>query len=112
MHGTRAAYRAGCSCVPCRAAEAAYRASIRQQHRQGRPPLGARISAVEARRLIRSLKAEHFTERQIAQEACGERYRNPLLQRPAALTVRRLLQIKRYARLKLGEALPQSEGNV
>lgn len=110
-HGLRSTYKAGCVCLPCRAAEATYRAGVRAQHRQGRPPLGSRISAVEARRLIRSLQAEGFTRRQMAQQAYGERSHNVLTVR-SAVTVRRLLQIRRLARLKLSEDRGHNQENV
>lgn len=59
-HGTRGQYQAGCSCLPCRAAEATYRTSLRARHRHGLPILGALISPVEARRRIRQLKGEGY----------------------------------------------------
>jgi hypothetical protein len=45
-HGTRQMYqRAGCHCLPCRAAEAGYRAALRRLHVLGKLPLGATIPA-------------------------------------------------------------------
>jgi hypothetical protein len=60
-HGTRAAYQAGCTCVGCRAAEAAYRARLRRQHRLKQLPLGTIVSAVDTWKRIRALKAERVS---------------------------------------------------
>lgn len=65
-HGTRARYQRGCTCLPCKASEAAYRAKIRQQHREGKPPLGTMMSAVEAWRRIRQLKIEGISRRELS----------------------------------------------
>lgn len=63
--GTRAQYQQGCRCLPCRAAEATYRAELRRKRVRGLPVLGAYISASEAWARIRVLKQERFTNRQI-----------------------------------------------
>lgn len=65
-HGTRRHYKAGCHCVPCRAAEAAYRARLRQLHARDRQPLGTVVSASETWKRIRSLRAEHLTDSEIS----------------------------------------------
>lgn len=64
-HGTRRQYQSGCRCLPCRAAEATYRAELRRKQVKGLPILGAYISASEAWARIRVLKQEHFANRQI-----------------------------------------------
>jgi hypothetical protein len=65
-HGTRSAYKSGCSCVSCRAAEANYRCQLRQTHRQGKVPLGAIISATDARKLVNALLLERFSRLKMA----------------------------------------------
>ena len=57
-HGTRACYRHGCRCLCCRAANARYEQERARDHALGKLRLGSRISATEARRRIRQLKAE------------------------------------------------------
>lgn len=64
-HGTRARYQAGCRCTPCRAAEATYRAGLRQRHLKHLPILGATCTASEAWARIRVLKQEGFQARQV-----------------------------------------------
>lgn len=66
-HGERRTYQAGCSCTPCKAAEAAYRADLRKRHLKGLPILGALVSAVETRRQLRLLITEYETEDALAQ---------------------------------------------
>lgn len=64
-HGTRARYQKGCDCLPCRAAEASYRADLRKRHAKSLPILGQHINASEAWARIRTLKAEQFQNRTI-----------------------------------------------
>lgn len=65
-HGTRRDYQRGCRCTPCRAAEAAYRSSLRRLRASGKQPLGAKVSAVDTWRKIRQFKSEQFTQAEIA----------------------------------------------
>lgn len=51
-------YQAGCTCTPCRAAEARYRAGLRKRRAQGRPILGALVPAADTWRLLRQLRPE------------------------------------------------------
>ena len=74
-HGTRPSYQAGCPCVQCRAAEAAYRAALRHTHRMKQIPLGTIVSAVDTWKRIRALKAERVTagaiSRRLGLRRCG-----------------------------------------
>jgi glycine/D-amino acid oxidase-like deaminating enzyme len=102
-HGQRATYQHGCRCLLCRAAEATYRRQLRRLKAHGKQPLGALISAAEARRRIRQLQAEHVTKAAIAR-LLG--HAHPILQldRPA-VTVRTHLRLRRIARLLLHDPM-------
>lgn len=99
-HGTRQAYKAGCRCMPCRAAEASYRAHLRARHAAGKPILGARVSAAETWKRIRQLRPELGSNDAIA-AALGLRKPSLSLHTgpDAMTTVRTLLRIKRLHRL-------------
>lgn len=60
-HGTRAAYLAGCTCLPCRAANAQYQAERRRRLAQGQELHGQAIPGHDTARLIRALRAEGFS---------------------------------------------------
>jgi len=67
-HGTRACYQQqACRCTPCRAANATYQADLRKLKAQGKQPAGATIRAVLLWQVIRRLKKEHLTQRELAQ---------------------------------------------
>lgn len=100
-HGTLKRYK-GCRCTPCRKANAKYEQKRAKQHIMGKPPLGSLVSATEARRLVRRLEAEHISQKAIAQEGCGLRLSSLRLD-TEVITLRRHLQIRRYARMKLAE---------
>lgn len=99
QHGTRTCYQAGCKCTPCRAAEAAYRASLRTRHAKGLPILGALVSPVEARRRIRQLKGEGYPETRIASMAGWRdgRSRHVQLKDVPRIRLFTLLRIRRVA---------------
>ena len=67
-HGTRAGYRAGCHCLPCRAANAAYARGWYRSTQQGKLLLGARCSAVEAWHLLRWLRREGMSRQRLGHE--------------------------------------------
>lgn len=67
-HGTRSCYQRGCRCLPCKAAEAAYRSQLRRQQTRARRPLGALIPASEAWARIRVLTQEGFSQRRMSRE--------------------------------------------
>lgn len=95
-HGTRQTYQAGCHCVPCRAAEATYRAGLRRQHARGKLPLGATISAVEAWRRIRQLQVERVSRTELSRRL-GLQPR-PLRVHPDRVKLRTLLRIRHLYR--------------
>jgi hypothetical protein len=97
MHGQRRTYQDGCSCTPCRAAEAAYRADLRRRRVLGRTPLGAHISAVEAWRKIRAMKREGYRLAELA-AYLGLKSRIPRLQ-PDRITVRNHVKVRRLYRV-------------
>jgi hypothetical protein len=100
-HGTRSAYQAGCLCVPCRSAEATYRATLRRRHLEGRPILGAHVPAGPAWRMIRSLQVEGFTVEELASRLGLQ---TPRLQlHTETITRRNLLKVHRIYRLWLLE---------
>lgn len=100
-HGTRAQYRAGCRCLRCRAANAAYVAAYRRRRRAPRPLLRTIISPVEARRRIRQLLTEGFSKSDIARRL-GLKNRAPRLH-PAGITLAKALKIRRLCRQLLIE---------
>jgi hypothetical protein len=59
-HGTRASYQRGCTCTPCKAAEAAYRADLRLKRLKGLPILGVLVSPLDAQRKLRQFKLEGY----------------------------------------------------
>lgn len=104
-HGTRSRYQSGCHCVACRVAEAMYRKTLRGKHVKGLPILGAIISAVEAHRKIRQLKAERLSKAEIARRLGLKR---PILEwHPERIRIKSALRLHRLIRelmLEGGEA--------
>lgn len=106
-HGTRSRYQAGCRCLPCRAAEAGYRARLRSRQVRGLPTLGMLISPKQAARRIRQLKGEGYTAARIAQLA-GWKDRHVRLDRGLRIRLATHVRIRRvavYAMLE-GDDLP------
>jgi hypothetical protein len=104
-HGTRACYKRGCTCTPCKAAEAAYRADLRLKRLKGLPVLGVLVSPVEARRRIRQLKTEGYPETRIASMAGWADGRARHVQLGAArlirfFTLRRIQKVADFAMLE------------
>lgn len=64
--GTRAAYQAGCTCLPCRAAEATYRSQLRRRHALGKLPLGALVDATVTWRFVLALQREGVRKSDLA----------------------------------------------
>lgn len=60
-HGARKAYQAGCRCLPCRSANAAYSACRRAKLREGRPILGSKQDGLETARQLRCLIGEGYS---------------------------------------------------
>lgn len=88
-------YRAGCRCVPCKAASALARAALRKLHATQKQPLGARIGPSEARKRIAQLKAERVSGRAV-NRLSG--LKSHALVVHSAITVRKLLRIRRIYR--------------
>lgn len=65
-HGTRATYRQGCRCLPCRVAASDYLQSYRREIAMGRPPM---IPAEAARAHLEALTAAGVGTYRIAQLA-------------------------------------------
>jgi hypothetical protein len=65
-HGRRRTYQQGCTCGPCRAANAQYSAAYRAAQASGRPVLGARTAGQDALRLVARLLAEGYRRADIA----------------------------------------------
>lgn len=102
-HGTRACYQAGCACIPCRAAEASYRAQLRRRHVEGRPILGRLVDAVPLWRQVRSLQIEGYRKSQIARLANLPEPRIRLHRKRVRLSSR--LKVNRLYRLTISEGL-------
>lgn len=102
-HGTRSIYRAGCRCTRCRAANAAYVAAFRGARRTGRPLLHSRVSAVEAHRIVKVLRAEWVTRGALAR-ALGRHHDLARLTHQQRITLRTLLRIRHVYRTQMLEA--------
>lgn len=100
-HATRAAYRGGCRCCPCRAANALAQAKRRADRRLGRVTLGQRISPALTKRRLRQLEADGITEREMARRLGLKSTRLRL--HPDAITVRKHLRIAREHRVLTAE---------
>lgn len=99
--GTRVAYRRGCRCMPCRAAEAAYRRDLRLLHARGIHSWGMRLDAAEARQMLRAFRTEGQSRRETARRLG---YLNPGPYRLyTQITVRRFLKLRRLYRLTMAE---------
>ena len=101
IHGLRATYKQGCRCVPCRAAEAAYRAQVRDQHRRGRLPFGAVIAAQGAWTIVRMLLSEGWSRTQIGHDL-GLKWGRLQIGRDV-IRLRTLLRLRYLARQRLRE---------
>jgi hypothetical protein len=99
-HGTRARYRRGCPCLPCRAANAAYWLRWHQAQKAGRKALGSLVSAVEAQRLIRLLKREQWTGEMLAREL-GKHHDLARLTQQDMITLRTELKVRRVYRTRV-----------
>jgi hypothetical protein len=98
-HGERATYKAGCSCTPCRAAEASYRAELRRREAEGRPALGARVGPGMMWRQIDALRREGYTDGEIARRLGLQ---TPRLQlHRERVTLRSKLKVQRLYRLTM-----------
>lgn len=100
-HGTRKTYRLGCTCTQCRAANAKAQAQRRADRRAGRWTLGLRISPSEALKRIRQLKAERVSQYLMAKQL--GLHDTHLRVHPDAITVRKLLKIRKIYRFYMGE---------
>ncbi len=92
-HGTRQAYRSGCRCCPCRAANAQAQAQRRADRRAGRVTRGLLVNAAWARKRLRQLAIEEVPATRIAQQL-GLKNRSLRLH-PSYITVWKLAKIKR-----------------
>lgn len=97
-HGTRARYKLHCRCTPCKAAEASYRAALRQRHAKGAQLLGRRVPASPAWKIIDHLLRENFTLGQIARLIGCKR---PILEiNRETVEIRTLARLQRLYRLR------------
>jgi hypothetical protein len=88
-HGTRASYRSGCRCTPCRAAEASYQRTLRREKARGQVHEGALVPAARTLREVRHLISEALTKASIAKALGLKRPRLELhTGRGAKVTVR------------------------
>jgi hypothetical protein len=104
-HGTRARYRHGCRCLPCKAANARALTDWRRARKAGRVPLGALVPAVEAHRIIKVLRAEWQTKAALARDL-GRHHDLARLSQQDMITVRMLLRIRYLYRVRMLEPGP------
>lgn len=109
-HGTRARYRAGCRCLPCRAANAAYDAWLYQQHKIGKRPLGAAVPARRAWEQARRLLIEGFTPGELARLLGTVRVLRFSRQGRGRITLRTALKVQRIYRAFMAEGHQLHEG--
>jgi chorismate-pyruvate lyase len=104
-HGTRATYkRFHCRCLPCKAAEAAYRQALRRLQAQGTRPLGSLIDAATTRQLVKGMRIEGFTFAEIARRLGVKCQRFRLY--TDQVTQRKYLQVRRLYRQQVADASP------
>lgn len=101
-HGIRAAYKRGCRCLPCRAANAAYEALRYRRRCRGETAVSRTI---EARRRVRQLEREGYTKPRIAKLAGwrdGRGYHVTFRrgQGIRRVTLGRILRLARFAMLE------------
>jgi hypothetical protein len=99
LHGTRQHYQAGCRCVSCRAANAAYEAARSADKAAGKVRLGTIIPPGEAVKRLRQMKAEKISGRAINRQNGLKDH--TLVLHPNGITVRKLLRIRRIYRLQM-----------
>jgi hypothetical protein len=99
-HGTRASYRRGCRCTPCRAANATYWRTWWAAVTAGGVPLGARVPAAEAHRVLALLRRDWPSARTLA-AALGKQYDDlARLARQRTITLRTELRIRHLYRTR------------
>ena len=101
-HGNRSTYRRGCRCTRCRAANARYWRFWWTAKKHGRRLLGARISAVEAHRVIALLKRDWLSRMELAR-ALGIPHSLARLTRQDMVTLRTELKVRRLYRTRVLE---------
>lgn len=109
-HGTRAAYQAGCQCLPCRAANAAYIGHLRGLQRRGKSALGQYVSAKATQQRIQQLLQERFTKGEIAR--CLGLKRRILEVHPDVVRVKTALRIRLLWRERMTGEGPDQPLNV
>lgn len=100
-HGTRRAYKAGCGCLLCRAAEASYRARLRRQQHAGQAPMGILVNAKEAGAIVRAMLTERYTQQQIARTSGIHRHTLPTLNATQRCRLKTMLKLRRATRILL-----------
>jgi hypothetical protein len=109
-HGTYRSYiKDGCRCDACTEANRVYIRRYRTAYRQQRPPLGARVSAAQAWRIIRRFQQEQYTKAQIARLLGLQHRQGRLKLRTERVTLRTYLRLKLIARRYLQESAAVSE---
>lgn len=96
VHGTRKTYQQGCTCRPCRSAEAQYRQALRTLKAHGKQPLGSLVAANLTWRQIEALRIEGFSYPEIAQRI-GLRWPQLRLH-PEVIRLKSALKIQRLYR--------------
>lgn len=102
VHGTRAAYKRGCACLPCRAANAAYVQHYRRTTTTGKRLLGSRIPAARTHILMRALRAE-MSRAELARRLGWHANNYARVQHAATVTLRQALKVLRLYRAMQGE---------
>lgn len=108
-HGTRQVYRRfACRCLPCKAAEAAYRRALYALHQQGKVSLGSVVSSGPLRKQVKALRLEGVSYAEIATRLGIPGQRIVFVYRDR-VTLRNLLKVRRLYRQIVAEAVDSSE---
>lgn len=106
-HGTRKAYKLGCRCLLCKAANADYQRQLYAASKQGKPPLGSYVPASEVWRRIKQLKAERVSRALLAKQRGLKRAKLDV--HPERVRLKTLLRFRRWTREYLTVHGAQSE---
>lgn len=98
-HGTRRAYRQGCTCTLCRAANAAYWSTWYHAKRSGKPLLGTRIPAARTHILMKVIRTEDVSNHQLGRDLFGGYRAYKRIRRGCSVTLRTAFKVQRYYRL-------------
>lgn len=109
-HATRASYQAGCRCVSCRSANAAYEVDYRRLKAEGRSSLGIRIPAARTHILMKVIRGEHWSNHRAGRDLFGSYRAYCKVRRASRVTLRTALRVGRFYRQMVLEPGESSSG--